>query len=154
MNKSGRIPQDQRNPLDAREIPSELLGKVVAAHGWELGVCFYYKKGGIGDTGAFGCTSVGLGVRNGRIAQDYQRRIMEILDEAGKDADAKAALAKELKDAEEEMSEGATVSDNPTVSTIGKQLIMPTVLKVRERDGRPNRSKNILPGDANKPVSK
>ena len=79
---------------------------------------------------------------------------MEILDEAGKDVDAKAALDKELKDAAEEMSEGRQVSDNPTVSTIGKQLIMPTVLKVRERDGRPNRSKNILPGDANKPVSK
>jgi hypothetical protein len=149
--KNRKIPFNVRNPKAAIEIDSEVLSKVVGYHGWDLGVCFYYKEG---DEGGAGCTSFGFGLRNAKMAQEFQRRIMEVIGETQADREVKASLDQEIKDAEKEMSEGAMLDGHPAVGTEGKKIIMPTVLKVRERDGRPNRSKNILEKDANKPVNK
>jgi hypothetical protein len=145
MSSKVRIPATMRNPRPCVAIDDEVLGKLIGFHGWDLGVVFYYKEG---EEGGAGCTSAGFGLRNARMAQEFQRRIMEVIGETQEDKAVKAELDKELADAQEEMSEGATISDNPVVATEGRKLIMPTVLKKRERDGRPNRSVNIKPKDA------
>lgn len=120
-----RIPHLQRNQFEARAVPDEIVGKILAVHGWEIGVLFYYKDGA---EGGHGVTCAGLGIRNGRIAQEFMRQITEYMQQADPESKAvKETLDKELADAKNEMGEGPQGGDPDA----GKKLIMPAIERTR-----------------------
>lgn len=127
---NSKIPHQQRNQFPAREVSSEILGKIMAVHGWEIGIAFFYKDGA---EGGYSTTCAGLGVRNGRIAQEFMRQIQEYMAQADPETKAvKEALDKDLADAKEEMGEGPVTADGRL--TEGQKLILPAIERTRKDD--------------------
>ena len=134
MSKSNLIPGEQRNHLAATEVSDKTLGRLIAMHGWEVGVIFYMKEG---EDGGMGVTCTGLGLRNGRIAQEFMHRILEAVgDHEAKEF--KAELDKELVEAEKEMAEGPNPETNTGRVILGDKIERISKDKMRQRGRKPS----------------
>ena len=135
MSQNRNIPENQRNHLTATEVSDKTLGRLIAMHGWEIGVMFYYKEG---EEGGMGVTCAGLGLRNGKIAQEFMRRI---IDAVGMEMDT-SEIDKEIDAAKKEMAEGPEGGDPNTGRIVmGESLEKVGKDKLRQRK---NQGKRIV----------
>lgn len=136
MSNKSRIPGEQRNHLTATEITPATLGKLIAMHGWELGVIWVMKEG---EDGGMAVACSGLGLRNGRIAQEFMKRITASVGMDDAIAEDAKKVDAEIETAAKEMAEGTDAED----ATIGRRILGDKLErigadKMKERGRKPN----------------
>lgn len=112
------------NPRPMRQVDHQLLGALMADHGYDQAVLYLRKDG---EDGGENVVSAGLGFRSGRVAQDMAEFLRRNVFGMKLETDA---LDAEIEAAKKEMA-----STNETGEDIGSQIILPALAKKTEVDG-------------------
>lgn len=115
---------DMNNPRPLQQPDHQLLGALMADHGFDQAVLYMRKEG---EDGGEAIVCAGLGFRNGRIAQEMKEFLRTNVFGMKLETDA---LDAEIEAAKKEMA-----STNETGEDIGSQIILPALEKKTEVDG-------------------